>query len=396
MIWKIINTLIALLIATNLFAFSGDGSVTNPYIISNTNDLVLLAFDVNSKGNSYTGKSFELNNNIDLSSINNWEPIGKDMKRSFQGILDGKGFQVLNLTINGTADCMGLFGYLQRATIKNLSVKGVVKGRSRIGGIAANAIYSTIANCNNEVSITALDKYAGGVVAIAIKSEVTNSSNKGFVKAKGSADPIVGLSYNPDRIFTLHDNRNGISGLKPEYIDIPFIYVPSTIEGISIKRIYDAAFKENENIEEFAIADGSFTTFHPSVFQGCLNLKRINFPTTKFAIGNYCFQGCSGLTGTLIIPDCVTTIGGGVFTQCTNIEEIQISENMATITRSFVGMRNLKKIVLKRSSVPVLVAEDAFGGASRNLKIHVPANILSEYKVAQNWETYADKFEPLP
>ena len=53
----------------------GDGTQGNPYKISTAEDLVALSTAV-ANGNSYAGKYFELQNDIDMSSVENFTPIG--------------------------------------------------------------------------------------------------------------------------------------------------------------------------------------------------------------------------------------------------------------------------------------------------------------------------------
>ena len=81
-------------------------------------------------------------------------------------------------------------------------------------------------------------------------------------------------------------------------------------------------------------------------------------------IGDYAFQGCSGLTG-IKIPTSVTTIGTGVFTGCSN----------------------LKYVFMTASPVPTL-GENAI--SSENVNIIVPAEVFDDYQAAENWSMYAD------
>ena len=56
------------------------------------------------------GEDYALGNDIDLSTIANWEPIGT-LANPFTGALDGNGHTISNLTINRpTEDNVGLFG----------------------------------------------------------------------------------------------------------------------------------------------------------------------------------------------------------------------------------------------------------------------------------------------
>jgi hypothetical protein len=62
---------------------------------------------------------YVLENDIDLSSIANWQPIGT-LANPFTGILDGNGKTISNLTINRpTEDNVGLFGFVNTAKSKH-------------------------------------------------------------------------------------------------------------------------------------------------------------------------------------------------------------------------------------------------------------------------------------
>ena len=62
---------------------------------------------------------YVLNNDIDLSSIANWQPIGT-IANPFTGTLDGNGHTISNLTINRpTEDNIGLFGVINTAKSKH-------------------------------------------------------------------------------------------------------------------------------------------------------------------------------------------------------------------------------------------------------------------------------------
>jgi hypothetical protein len=391
---RLTNILIALFLSFNLFAFDGNGSATSPYLLKNASDLNQLAVDVNSKGNNYTGKNFELKNHIDLASIKNWKPIGIDLKRSFKGTFDGKGFQILNLTISGKADCMGLFGYVQDAEIRNINIAGTIRGKSRIAGIVANAVNSSIMNCNNAANITAYDKFAGGVVALAIKSRIIDCTNSGVVIAKSDYDSVIGLGYDPEDVFTLPENKDGIYRLKPKYLNIPFLYIPSTINGFVVKRIYNDAFMDNQNIQEIFVSEGVLH-FSANIFNGCANLRTINFPTTLLTIGNNAFQGCVLLSGSVVLPPCFNGWGGHSFDD-TAIEEITVQSNVQ-IPAAFYGASKLKKIILSGSSInPLVTNQTTFSDVSSDFQIFVPANLVDSYKRATNWRNYADMIIAIP
>ena len=97
--------------------------------------LIKSADDLNNIRNNLSGK-YILMNDIDLSSYDNWDPIG-DTSNRFNGIFDGNGYVIKNLTINRpTEDNVGLFGYTVSANIQNVGLENVeVTGKEYVGGL---------------------------------------------------------------------------------------------------------------------------------------------------------------------------------------------------------------------------------------------------------------------
>ena len=108
---------------------------------------IYTAEDLNNIRNDLSGK-YILMNDINLSSIDNWEPIGSDSAR-FTGTFDGNGHVIKNLTINRPdGQAAGLFGYTNKATIKNLGLENVdVSGNNNVGGLLGWHYQASISNC---------------------------------------------------------------------------------------------------------------------------------------------------------------------------------------------------------------------------------------------------------
>ena len=62
-----------------------------------------------------------LTSNIDLTGTN-WTPIGTGSDNAYTGTFDGGGHKILNLKVNASGQCGGLFGYIEGATVKNLTL----------------------------------------------------------------------------------------------------------------------------------------------------------------------------------------------------------------------------------------------------------------------------------
>ena len=99
-----------------------DPTFNDIYVIATADDLLNFATEVNSGSTSIKGI---LATDIDMSG-KIWTPIGKS-SQPFQGIFDGNGYTVSNLTMadNASYDYAGLFGYAKNATIQNVIAKNV-------------------------------------------------------------------------------------------------------------------------------------------------------------------------------------------------------------------------------------------------------------------------------
>ncbi len=83
--------------------------------------------------------------NIDLSSIDNWQPIG-DNANLFTGSFDGQDYQISGLNSSGY-EYAGLFGYVYGGSISNLGVLvGTISSSTAAGGLVGWASNSPISN----------------------------------------------------------------------------------------------------------------------------------------------------------------------------------------------------------------------------------------------------------
>lgn len=108
------NGVIALAEANVEFA-GGDGTEGNPYQIDSIEKFVGI--------NDYLDAHYILTNDIDFSSINNWEPLASKDK-PFRGTLDGNGYKLCNLNIVNE-EYASIFAVTDGATFDNLNIENI-------------------------------------------------------------------------------------------------------------------------------------------------------------------------------------------------------------------------------------------------------------------------------
>ncbi len=191
--------------------------------ITNTHQLQLIVMNL--------GATYTLANNIDFTAVlapdangnypgmwgsGGFVPIGNSSSQ-FTGTFDGGGHVINNLTINSTADNVGLFGYsggtirdigliggsvsggvvvgalvgLNTGTITQSYATGAVHGSGTVGGLVGLSD-GTINNAYATGAVTGADVDIGGLVGYNRNGTITQSYATGVVSGTGEVGGLVG------------------------------------------------------------------------------------------------------------------------------------------------------------------------------------------------------------
>ena len=74
-----------------------------------------------------------------------------------------------------------------------------------------------------------------------------------------------------------------------------------------------------------------YAFYNPNTAVSKVGLKILSLPLSITSIGSYSFDGCTGLTGTLVIPNSVTSIGTNAFAYCSGISGFTLSNTLSMI-----------------------------------------------------------------
>ena len=240
-----------------------NGSSTRPYVIDCIEDLVAFSRLVNtsttSNGWRFTGKYVVLTKDLDFNSIfsyanykakysfdsstnayvvdSNSETTIKELctagkgfiaithtgpsdEQSFQGIFDGQDYTISNLYINNTQNTStrGLFGKIRNATIKNVTVTGLIKGRvtggTGVAGIAGHSSGTTyITNCVNKATIEADNSPAAGIISSG-GATIKGCVNEGTIKNTSSSSESIAFGIGRGTINKCI-NKGNLIGVGP-------------------------------------------------------------------------------------------------------------------------------------------------------------------------------------
>jgi len=183
--------------------FTGSGTSGDPYQITTAADLASLATNVNA-GTAYSGFYFKLMNDINLSGYSDWTPIGNNV-HVFMGKFDGNSHKIIGLTISGTSEYSGLFGYISYGcAIKNLTIEncnitttGVIVG-ALVGFVNLNTSNQsvTIDNCHSSGSLTGSGTVGGLIGTVVQSSPATGGNTYSIIISNCSSSVTVVLSTN--------------------------------------------------------------------------------------------------------------------------------------------------------------------------------------------------------
>lgn len=144
----------------------GKGTAGDPYLISNVAQLEYLR-DQSNLGSEQITAHAKLVNDIDLAyaSASSWIPVSKS--NAFAGTFDGNGHCIKNLYSSFyQGGYVGLFGYVNGATIKNLTVEGVIESSCQHQGmIAGQSVGANFYNCvaKGRINTSGSADYVGGI-----------------------------------------------------------------------------------------------------------------------------------------------------------------------------------------------------------------------------------------
>ena len=216
--------------------------LTSNYIteINSVADLVQLSNEV-SIGKNYSGQTVTLMQDLDLSEVDNFQPIGLSATLPFRGFFDGNHKTISNLKISATQSCVGLFGYMGRdsgvkdltlenctisstqgnvggiagytnGNITGCTVSGSIAGTAVVAGIAANmdgyGSSTPYSDCHFSGTVTATTGSAAGII-VTTNAPIDHCTNSGTITAATGA---AGIVENCSRAVTDCTNDGDITG----------------------------------------------------------------------------------------------------------------------------------------------------------------------------------------
>ena len=164
--------------------------------------------------NKYKSDRFDMNLSLtaDITLTGEWTPIGIDDKHQYIGTFDGGNHTISGLTVTGSDEYAGLFGYIGKdgGTVKNVVLENVqITSDYQYGYVGGVAGYSrgNIENCSVSGSVSSRCT-AGGVVGQQFGGSITLCGSSATVKGTGEVGGVAGKTDNSATLTACYATGN--------------------------------------------------------------------------------------------------------------------------------------------------------------------------------------------
>ncbi|QFT13529.1 hypothetical protein [Vibrio sp. THAF190c] len=223
-----------------LIAFVAGVVANNPALANEEVDTCSKALEIEQR----TTKSYYLSHDIDCSGYTLTAPI------KFNGILDGKGYAIRNLTIDANSRYSGFFSEMDGATVNNLTFENItlkVGSNVNAAGILAGDIQSSrlenVIITHSQIQATGETVPQGiGIVAGRFRNQsdalginvlhsnlwVEKSSHVGSIFGYAANSNMSSLITSNNQLIVEGDNRTNFGGLVGYLTDASLFDIEST------------------------------------------------------------------------------------------------------------------------------------------------------------------------
>ena len=259
-------------------------------------------------------------------------------------------------------------------------------------------------------SVTTIGDYAfywcSGLTSVTIPNSVTSIGYAIFYNCSGLISVTI-----PNSVTSVGNSAfSRCSGLT-------YVTIPNSVTSIGAEAFYRCSGLTSVTIPN------SVTNIDDGAFAFCSGLASVIIPNSVTSIGNSAFSACSSLTSievesgntkydsrdncnaiietasnalvagckSTVIPNSVTSIGGGAFYGCSGLTSVNIGNGIKSIYyQAFALCPNLTDVTCYAENVP----STDYGAFNESYiefaTLHVPSSSVNAYKTAEPWKNFKE------
>ena len=215
--------------------------------------------------------------------------------------------------------------------------------------------------------------YCPGLTSVTIGNSVTSIGNNAFYYCPGLTSITI-----PNSVTSIGYNAfSNCSGLKKVIVKDIAAWCGIKFNGYDSNPLYYARHIYSDEDTEITnlIIPNSATSIGNYAFEGCSGLTSVTIPNSVTSIGNYAFSYCSGLTS-VTISNSVTSIGNYAFQYCSGLTSVTIPNSVTSIGwGAFSGCKGLTSVTIPNSVTSIRF--NAFDGCSGLTSVTIPNSVTS-------------------
>ena len=250
-----------------------------------------------------------------------------------------------------------------------------------IGNSVTSIGYAAFYSCSGLTSMTIPNsvesiggyafRYCKGLNSIAIGNSVESIGESAFEFCSGLTSVHISDLAMWCNIHFNDYNSNPLYYAHHLYLneEVKDLVIPN-----SVTRIGDYVFDGCSGLTSVTIPN-SVTSIGEMVFRNCSGLTSVTIPNSVTSIGSSAFSGCSGLTS-ITIPNSVTSIGDYAFCECTGMTSVTIGNGVESIGGSvFKDCSSLTSVTI--GNAVTSIGNYAFKGCAALISLTIPNSVTT-------------------
>ena len=181
------------------------------------------------------------------------------------------------------------------------------------------------------------------------------------------------------RIPYISEIEYGVKGIGT-WVD-PEVIIPDTYNGYPVTEIYDAAFKNNQNITSVIIGK-NVTIIGKEAFYGCSNISEITIPEKVTQVA-YLNNGSKGAFDNMEKLKTIYFNAENMPESCyysnplipASVETVYIGKNVQVIPERFCNPSNVQNVIFAEDCACTQISTGAFCGCKQLVSINLPENL---------------------